>query len=92
MWILIAAGVLGLVILIAVTVPVLGRLSGLRRAVAKLQRRQQEALALQAAAETLQTTLAGLQQRAETMQERLAIVKAGHDDTGKHAFVNRLSR
>jgi polyphosphate kinase 2 (PPK2 family) len=92
MWILIAAGVLGLVLLIAVTVPVLSRLSGLRRAVVKLQRRQQEAQALQAGAETLQTTLAGLQQRAETMQERLAIVKAGHDDTGKHAFVNRLSR
>jgi HAMP domain-containing protein len=89
MWIVIAAVVLGLIILVAVTVPVIGRLSALRRAVRRLQGRQQEALKLQAGAAELERTLTGLQRRAETTQERLALIRAGHDGTGKHAFPAR---
>jgi TolA-binding protein len=87
MWIVIAAVVVGLIILVAVTLPVAGRLSGLQRAMARLQRRQEEAMKLQAGAQTLEQTVLGLQQRAETMQERIALIKAGHGgNEGKHAF------
>ena len=86
MWIVIAAVVLGLIVLVAVNVPVIGRLPALRRAVRRLQHRQQEVVKLQAGAAELERTLTGLQQRAETMQERLALIRAGHDGTGKHAF------
>jgi HAMP domain-containing protein len=89
MWIVIAAVVLGLIILVAVTVPVIGRLSALRRAVRRLQQRQPEALKLQAGAAELERTLTSLQRRAETTQERLALIRAGHDGTGKHAFTAR---
>jgi TolA-binding protein len=90
MWIVIAAVVLGLVILVAVALPVVGRLSGLRRAMARLQRRQEEATKLQADAQTLEQAVLGLQQRAETMQDRIALIKAGHGDgEGRHGFPRR---
>ncbi|MEV6634602.1 hypothetical protein AB0M54_28025 [Actinoplanes sp. NPDC051470] len=90
MWILIGAGVLGLIILAVVAVPLLGKLGNLRRAGERLQRRQAEAMKLQANAEQLQETLLGMQQRTDTMQERLALIKAGHGEpTGKHAWVER---
>ena len=76
MWIVIGVVVLSLVALVAVTVPVVGRLAGLQRAVLRLQRRQEEAMTLQQGAAELETTLLGLQRRAETMQERLAVVQA----------------
>ena len=87
MWIWIGAGVLGLIILVLAAVPLLGKLGDLRRAVARLQRRQAEAEALQPGAQQLAQTLLGLQGRAETMQERLALIKAGHSDSsGKHSW------
>ena len=87
MWILIAAGVVGLIVLAAVCVPLLGRLQNLEHAMRKVQRRQAEAMELQAGAAQLEQTILGLQQRAETMNERIALIKAGHgDETGKHAF------
>jgi hypothetical protein len=87
MWIVIAVVLAGLIILVAVTLPVLGRLSRLRRAVAKLQRRQDEAMALQAGAARLEQTVLQVQKRAETMQEGIAVIKAGRGDgTGKHAL------
>jgi hypothetical protein len=90
MWILIGAGVLGLIILAAVSFPLLGKLGDLRRAGERLQRRQADAMKLQDNAERLQETLLGLEQRATTMQEGLALIKAGHGEpTGKHAWVNR---
>ncbi|MFG1604402.1 hypothetical protein [Actinoplanes sp. NPDC049265] len=90
MWILIGAGVLGVIVLAAVSVPLLGKLGDLRRAGERLQRRQADALKLQDNAEQLQETLLGLEQRTTTMQERLALIKAGHGEpTGKHAWVNR---
>ena len=90
MWIVIAAVVLGLIILVAVALPVVGRLSGLRRAMARLQRRQEDATKLQAGAQMLEQTLLGLQQRAETMQDRIALIKAGHGDGGgRHGLSRR---
>ena len=90
MWIVIAAVVLGLIFLVAVTVPLIGRLAGLRRAATRLQLRRQEAMRLQAGTAALEQTLLGLQQRADTMQERLAIIKAGRGgDGGRHAFPRR---
>jgi hypothetical protein len=75
MWIVIAAVVAGLVILVAVSVPVVGKVSGLRRAAVRLQRRQQEAMELQAGAERLEQTLLGLERRADTMAEHLSAVR-----------------
>ena len=76
MWIVIAAVVAGLIILVAVSLPVAGRLSALNRAMVRLQRRQAEAMALQAGAQTLERNLLGLQRKAGTMEERLAVIKA----------------
>jgi hypothetical protein len=87
MWIEIAAVVLGLIILVLVTLPLLRRLGTLRRAAVKLERRQSEALALQAGAARLEQTVLQVQKRAETMQEGLAVIKAGRGDgKGKHAL------
>ncbi len=80
MWIVIGVVALALVLLVAVTVPVVGRLSGLRRAMLRLQRRQEEAMRLQQGAAELERTLLGLQRRAETMQERLAVIQAGRGE------------
>jgi hypothetical protein len=87
MWIVIAVVVLALVVLVTVTLPVIGRLSGLQRAVLRLQRRQDDAMRLQAGAAELEQTMLGLQRRAETMQERLAVITAGRGgEGGKHAL------
>jgi len=90
MWIVIAAVVLGLIVLVAVTVPVVGRLAGLQLALRRLRRRQQEAMKLQAGAAELERTVQALQRRAETMQERLALIRAGQGEpAGRHAFPGR---
>ena len=87
MWIVIAAVLAGLIILVVVTLPVLGRLGKLRRAAARLQRRQAEAMALQAGVTRLEQTVLQVQKRAETMQEGIAVIKAGRGaGTGKHAL------
>jgi hypothetical protein len=84
MWIVIAAVVAGLVILVAVSLPVVGKLSGLHRAAVRLHHRQQDAMRLQAGAQAMEQTLLGLQRRAGTMQDRLAVIKAGRGgDTGR---------
>jgi hypothetical protein len=75
-WIVIGAVVLGVVILIASVVPVLRRLSGLRTAISRAQRRQAEAMALQQRVEVLTGTLAGVQDRAATTQQKLAAIQA----------------
>ena len=72
LWIWIVAVVFALIVLVAAAVPVLGRLGGLRRAATRLQRRQADAAKLQASAAELEQSLAGVQARAEEMQERLA--------------------
>ena len=75
-WIVIGAVVLGVVILIASVVPVLRRLSGLRTAMGRAQRRQAEAMALQQRVEVLTGNLTGIQERAATMQQKLAVIQA----------------
>lgn len=86
MWIVIAVVVVGLVFLVAVTLPVLGRLSTLRRAMVKVQRRQAEAAALQGQAEQLQRTVLEVQERTAKMQERIELIKAGRGESpGRHA-------
>jgi hypothetical protein len=76
MWIVVAAVVVGMIVLIAAVAPVLGRLSGLRRAVTKLQRRQADAMRLRAAGVELERSLVALQERADEAQRRLAVIKA----------------
>jgi HAMP domain-containing protein len=86
LWIVLATVLVGLIILVAVTVPLLGRLGALSRAVRRLQRRRQDALQLQAGAAELEQSALGLQRRAEIAQERVALIKAGHGEpTGRHA-------
>ena len=90
MWIVIAAVVVGLIILVAASLPLLGRLSKLRRAAVKLERRQAEAMALQAGVARLEQTVLQVQKRAETMQEGIALIRAGRDGgSGKHALPGR---
>jgi hypothetical protein len=76
-WIVIGVLVLSVFVLIASFLPVVGRLSGLRRAAMKLQSRQADALRLQAGAAELEQSVAALQQRTETVQEHLAAIQAG---------------
>ncbi|WP_045742994.1 MULTISPECIES: hypothetical protein [Actinoplanes] len=77
MWVWIAVGVIALFILVWCGLRLLGRLSELRRAAVKLQRRQEEAMVLQAGAEKLQRTVLQVQERAERMQEKVATIQAG---------------
>jgi hypothetical protein len=69
--------VVAVIVLIASFVPVLGRLSGLRRAGAKLQRRRAEAMKVQASAAVLEQSVLAVQHRAESAQQRVAAIKAG---------------
>ncbi|HWS32853.1 MAG TPA: hypothetical protein VN408_08925 [Actinoplanes sp.] len=77
MWVWIAVVVIALIVLSVAALKTLGRLHGLERAARKLQHRQEEALALQAAGERLQVTLEGLQERAELAQDHVETIKAG---------------
>jgi hypothetical protein len=74
-WIWVAVVVLAVIVLIASFVPVLGRLSGLRRAAEKLQRRQAEAMKLQESAAVLEQSVLAVQARAEAAQQRVAVIK-----------------
>jgi uncharacterized protein YlxW (UPF0749 family) len=76
MWVWIAVVVIALIVLIFAASRLLGRLPALRRAAVKLQRRQEEAMVLQAGAEQLQETVLGLQERAERAQDKVAEIKA----------------
>ncbi|AEV86115.1 hypothetical protein ACWT_5098 [Actinoplanes sp. SE50] len=77
MWVWIAVGAIALIILVVTAARLLGRLPELRRAAGRLQRRQAEAMGLQAGAARLEQTLQGLQQRAERAQEHVERIKAG---------------
>lgn len=76
MWTVLAAVLVGLLILVLAVRPVLSRLGRLRRAALTLQRRQVEAESLQAAALALQREAESLQFTTEITQERLALIKA----------------
>ena len=67
MWVWIAVAAIALIILVTAAVRLLGR----------LQRRQEEAMRLQAGAAKLEQTMLGLQQRAEKAQEQVERIQAG---------------
>ena len=77
LWVWIAVVVIALIIMGSAVVSLLGRLSGLRRAAVRLQRRQEEALKLQEGAAVLERSVLGLQERAEIMQGRIETIQAG---------------
>lgn len=86
LWIVVAIVVLALVILGAAVMSVLGRLSALDRAMRRLLLRREQAVKLQAGAEELERSLAGLQERAVIAEEQVAIIKAGRGEShGKHS-------
>jgi Tfp pilus assembly protein PilN len=90
MWIVIVVVVVALIVLVLAVWPLLSRLAGLQRAALRLQKRQEDALRLQQGAVALEHTVAGLQQRAERMQDRLTVIKAGHGDRDEaRAFLDR---
>ncbi|WP_173081791.1 hypothetical protein [Phytohabitans rumicis] len=74
-WVVLAAVLLGLVILVLAVRPVVGRLGRLRRAALTLQRRQAEAERLQTTALALQREVETLRLKTEITQERLADIK-----------------
>jgi biopolymer transport protein ExbB/TolQ len=75
-WILLAAALLGLVVLtVAVTSP-LARLRHLRRAMRRLQQRRTDAGVLQEKAVALQDRLAALGRGATQAQDRIAVIAA----------------
>ncbi|GAA2594376.1 hypothetical protein GCM10010435_86720 [Winogradskya consettensis] len=87
LWIVVAVVVLALIILGASVLSVMGRLSGLDRALRRLLLRQEQATRLQQGAEELQEKIEGLQKRAELAQEQVAVIKAGRGaDNGKHSL------
>jgi hypothetical protein len=75
-WIWVAVVVVAVIVLIGSFVPVLGRLSGLRRAAAKLQRQRAEAMKLQESVAVLEQSLLAVQHRAEGAR-RVAAIAAG---------------
>ncbi|MEU4557710.1 hypothetical protein AB0F72_04940 [Actinoplanes sp. NPDC023936] len=76
MWVWIAVGAIALIILVSAAARLLGRLPELRRAAVKLQRRQEEAMRLQAAGEELQRTVLLVQEKAERAQDSVTQIKA----------------
>jgi hypothetical protein len=75
MWLVLAAVLLGLVILVLAVLPLLSRLGPLRRAALRLQERQAEAESLRAASLGLQQELETLRLKTEITQERLVLIK-----------------
>jgi hypothetical protein len=80
MWIVLAAVVLGLVVLAAAATSVLGRLPRLRRAARLAQQRRVDAETLQKTAAALEERVAVVQQQAARAQERLALIRAKRAD------------
>lgn len=76
-WIVVAVVVVSLLILGAAVMSLLGRLTGLRRAVRRLLLRQEQALKLAKRAGVLTESIAALQERAESAQQQVAVIKAG---------------
>ncbi|AGL18569.1 hypothetical protein [Actinoplanes sp. N902-109] len=92
LWIVLAVVVVALIILGAAVASVVGRLSGLDRALRRLLLRREQAEKLQTDALALEEAVAGLQQRAETAQQQVAIIKAGRGEgDGKHSLQKTTS-
>ena len=77
LWVWIAVVVVALIVMGIAVGSVVSRLGGLRRAAVKLQRRQEEAMKLQAGAAELERSVLGLQERAERMQGQVATIQTG---------------
>jgi hypothetical protein len=75
-WIVVAAALLGLVVLAVAARATLTRLPQLRRALGRLQQRRAEAEVLQEKATALQDRLAAMQRDATYAQERIALIAA----------------
>jgi uncharacterized protein YlxW (UPF0749 family) len=77
MWVWIAVSAIALIVLVSAAARLFGRLTELRRAALRLRKRQEDAVKLQASAESLQRTVQDLQQRAEVTQEAVVRIQAG---------------
>jgi biopolymer transport protein ExbB/TolQ len=71
-WLVLGAFALGLVLLVLMVLPVLGRLAALARAGARTRRQLAEAQTLQMSLAHLQERLASVQEHATTVQEETA--------------------
>jgi hypothetical protein len=83
LWVVIAAVLVGLLVLVMAAGSLAGRLRPLRRAATALLRRQAEAEKLQAAAFTLAQEAETLRLKAEITQERLALIKVKSGPRGR---------
>ena len=83
LWVVIAAVLVGLLVLVFSASAVVRRLGPLRRAATGLLRRQAEAEKLQAAAFTLAQEAETLRLKAEITQERLALIKVKSGPRGR---------
>lgn len=81
-WIVVGICVLAVLLLGLAVRPVLGRVDGLLTAAEGLQRHRAAALALQARAESLAAGAQQLGQRAGTVQDRLAVIRAARGKQG----------
>ncbi|GAA0807116.1 hypothetical protein [Spirilliplanes yamanashiensis] len=75
-WIVVGICVLAVLVLGLAVRPVLGRVDGLLTAAERLQRHRTAVLALQARAESLAAGVQRLGERAETVQDRLTVIRA----------------
>jgi hypothetical protein len=75
-WIAWGLVLLGLVVLLLASLPVIGRLGPLRRAALRMRRHHARIESLQGAALTLQERVEPLLSQVETAQRRLAVIQA----------------
>lgn len=83
LWVVIAAVLVGLLVLILAAGALVGRLRPLRRAAMTVLRRQAEVEKLQAAAFTLAQEAETLRLKTEITQERLALIKVKSGPRGR---------
>jgi hypothetical protein len=83
LWVVIAAVLVGLLVLVFAAGALVGRLGRLRRAAVTLLRRQAEVEKVQAAAFTLVQEAETLRLKAEITQERLALIKVKQPPPGR---------
>ena len=76
-WIVIAVFVLALLVLVCCVAAVVGRLTGLRRAVRRVQLREEQAQGLQPRAASMQTAIEALRERAESAAQQVEVIRAG---------------
>jgi hypothetical protein len=82
-WVVVAAVLVGLLVLVFAGGALLGRLRPLRRAATTMLRRQAEVEKLQAAAFTLAQEAETLRLKAEITEERIALIKVKSGPRGR---------